>query len=134
MTYGPPPWRPPTLLVAALAATAGGFLVPELWALAVVLLAAAIRDWRCRPALTLGADGFTYVSGLRRHSAPWLQVEAVRVRQERHFLSFGRTVEIDLWDDTLIVLSRAQLGAEPDDVAGEVERAWQHAVRSAKPF
>ncbi len=122
------------MLAAALAAGAGGFLVPELWALAVVLLAAAVRDWRCRPALALSTDGFTYVSGLRRHRASWLQVDGVRVRQERHFLSFGRTVEIDLTDDTLIVLSRAQLGAEPDDVAGELERAWQDAVRSAKQF
>jgi hypothetical protein len=97
-------------------------------------VAAAVRDWRYRPALTLGEDGFSYVSGIRRESASWLQVEAVRVREERHFLAFGRTVEIDLSDDTLIVLSRAQLGTEPDEVAGEFERAWQRGVRSAKPF
>lgn len=134
MTYGPPSWRPPVLLLAALAATAGGFLIPEVWALAVVLLAAAVRDWRCRPALVLGDDGFSYVSGLRRQFASWLVVEAVRVRQERHFLAFGRNLEIDLSDDTLIVLSRAQLGAEPDGVAAEVEKAWERAVRSAKQF
>jgi hypothetical protein len=132
VSYGPPAWRPPALLVAALAATAGGFLLPELWALAVELLAAAVRDWRCRPALAFADDGFTYVSGLRREFASWLLVEAIRVRQERHFLAFGRTVEIDLTDDTLIVLSRAQLGAEPDEVAAAIEQEWQRAVRSAQ--
>jgi hypothetical protein len=132
VSFGPPAWRPPALLLAALAATACGFLIPEVWALAVVLLGAAVRDWRCRPALVLGDEGFSYVSGLRRQAATWLVVEAVRVRQERHFLAFGRNLEIDLSDDTLIVLSRAQLGAEPDGVAAEVEKAWQRAVRSAK--
>lgn len=132
MSYGPPPWRPPALLAAALAATGAGFLIPEVWALAVVLLAAGLRDWRCRPALVFADDGFTYVSGLRREFASWQDVEAVRVRQERHFLAFGHNVEIDLSDDTLIVLSRAQLGAEPEQVAGAIEEAWQRAVRSAR--
>lgn len=127
--FGPALRRPVALLAAA-----GAFAVPELWALAVVLLAMSVRDWRCRPALAVCSDGFSYIAGLRREFASWLLVDAIRVRQERHFLAFGRTVEIDLSDETLIVLSRAQLGAEPDAVAAVLESAWQEAVRSARPF
>jgi hypothetical protein len=133
VTFGTPAWRPAALIAGALVAAAGAIIIPPLWALVAVLLALSIRDLRCRPALTLGEEGFSYVSGLHRESAAWLQVAAIRVRQERHFLAFGRTVEIDLSDDTLIVLSRAQLGAEPDEVAAVLENAWQQAVRSASP-
>jgi hypothetical protein len=129
MSYGPPLWRPIALLAAAAAAIAAGFVLPETFALAVVLLAASARDWWCRPALTVTPDGFRYVVGLRREFADWPLVEAVRVRQERHFLAFGRNVEVDLSDDTLIVLSQAQLAADPDEVAAVLEQSWRQAVR-----
>lgn len=128
MVYGPPWWRPVALLAAALAAAAAALAITAIWALAAVLLALAVRDALSRPALTLESDGFRYVVGLRREFAAWDLVEAVRVRQERHFLAFGRNLEIDLRDDTLIVLSKAQLGAEPDDVAATLETAWRAAV------
>jgi hypothetical protein len=133
MTYGPPLWRPVALLAAALVSAAGALAVTPLWAFAAVLLAAAARDAWCRPALELTPDGFRYVVGMRREFAAWALVDAVRVRQERHFFAFGRMLEIDLSDDMLIVLSRAQLGAEPDVVAPVVESAWQEALRSGRP-
>lgn len=134
MTYGPPLRRPIALLVAAVAAAvAGAFLAPELWALAAVLLAASARDFWCRPALAFDSEGFTYVTGLRRASASWLLVTAIRVSRERHFLAFGSHVEIDLSDETLIVLSRAQLAAEPNDVAQALETAWHDKIRSDWP-
>ena len=129
MTYGPPRWRPPALLAAALAAAAAAVAVTPIWALSAVLLLAAVRDAWCQPALTLEDDGFRYVVGLRREFAPWELVETVRVRQERHFFAFGRNVEVDLADDTLIVLSKAQLGTDPDEVAAALESAWHQAVR-----
>jgi hypothetical protein len=133
MTYGPPRWRPVALLAAAMATAAGALAVAPLWAFAAVLLAAAARDAWCRPVLVLTAEGFSYVVGLRREFAAWTLIDAVRVRQERHFFAFGRNLEIDLSDDTLIVLSRTQLGAEPDDIAPVVESAWQEALRSERP-
>ena len=130
VTYGPPLWRPIALLVAALAAGAAALLVLPLWALAAVLLVAAARDWWCRPALVLDGEGFTYVTGLHREFASWSLLHAIRVRQERHFLAFGKHLEIDLSDETLIVLSKAQLAVEPDEVAAVLQAAWRQAVRS----
>ena len=105
------------------------------WPLAfvAVLVLFAARDLWFRRTLELADDGFHYVAGLRREYATWVAVVDVRVRQERHWLSLGRTLEIDLSDDTLIVLSGAQLGADPDDVAAIVEARWNEALRSAKP-
>jgi hypothetical protein len=125
--YGPPLWRPFALLAAALVVGAGTLIVTVLWAPAAVLLASAVRDALSRPALVLTPEGFRYVVGLHRAFAPWDLVETVRVRQERHFLAFGRNLEIDLSDDTLVVLSKLQLGASPDDVAEVLETAWRSA-------
>ncbi len=48
--------------------------------------------------------------------------------QERHFLAFGKVLEIDLSDDTLIVLSGMQLGVRRGDGrAASWKRAWQEA-------
>jgi Bacterial PH domain len=129
MSFGPPLWRPFALLAAALVAGGLGFLVPELWAPAAVLLAAAVRDLVSRPALVITAEGFHYVVGLGRAFASWDLVEAVRVREERHFLAFGRNLEIDLSDETLVVLSKLQLAASPDEVAELVETGWHAAIR-----
>lgn len=134
VTYGPPLWRAVALLAGALVSAAGALVIPEFWALTAVLGGLAVRDVWCRRALELTGDGFRYVVGLRHESAAWIDVVDVRVRQERHFLAFGRMLEIDLSDETLIVLSHAQLGADPDEVADAAEQQWQQALRSAKPF
>jgi hypothetical protein len=127
MSYGPPLWRPFALLAAALVLGFGALFIPELWAPAAVLLAGAARDAFSRPALKLDADGFHYVVGLHKEFAAWDHVEAIRVREEKHFLAFGRVLEIDLRDETLVVLSKLQLAASPDEVAQAVERAWHGA-------
>ncbi len=128
MSFGPPTWRPLALLIVGLAAVAGAFLVPPVGAFAAVVLLAAARDWWCQPALELTPSGFRYVAGLHRESVGWEAVDAVRVRHERHWLAFGRNLEIDLRDETLIVLSNLQLGRDPDEVAAAVERAWHTAT------
>jgi hypothetical protein len=121
-----------SLLAGMLACVAAGFFIPEFWALAVVLAFFAARDLRFRVTLSLHEDGFEYVAGLQRDFASWLSVTDVRVRQERHWLSFGKVLEIDLSDDTLIVLSGMQLGADAEEVAPVVEEVWQEALRSAQ--
>lgn len=131
MTYGVSRQRVAAELAGAVLAVAGAFYILPLAALAAVLAILGVRDWWARPALTLEPGGLRYVVGLRREFAGWGLVESVRVRQERHFFAFGRNVEIDLSDDTLIVLSGSQLGYDPDEVAAAVERAWQEGVRSA---
>jgi hypothetical protein len=128
MSFGPPLWRTFALFAAALVCAAGAVFVPELWAPAAVLLVGSARDAFSRPALALDSEGFHYVVGLHREFAGWETVEAIRVRQERHFLAFGRVLEIDLRDDILVVLSKLQLYASPDEVAATVEAAWRTAV------
>jgi hypothetical protein len=132
--YGPPLLRPILLLAAAAGCVAGAFVITALWAPAAVLALAAARDLRCRPALALDADGLRYVVGLHHKSARWSDVAAIRVRHERHFLAFGHHVEIDLNDETLVVLSNFQLGAPAQAVADELEATRQRAIRSTKPF
>ncbi len=122
------------LLLGGLFAAAGAVGVVQLWALAAVLIPLGMRDGWMAPALELGENGIRYVQGLRRRTARWEEIEAVRVRQERHWLAFGRNLELDLADESLIVLSRWQLGADPDQVAAAVETWWHGAVRSTTPF
>jgi hypothetical protein len=128
MSFGPPLWRAFALLAAALACGVGALFAAELWAVAAVLFAGAARDAFSRPALQLDAQGFHYVVGLHKEFASWDLVEAIRVREEKHFLAFGRVLEIDLCDDTLVVLSKLQLAASPDDVAAAFEAAWHAAA------
>lgn len=132
VTFGPPRARAIGLLSGVLASIAAAFFIPEFAALAVVLAFLAVRDLRFRTTLELGDEGFDYVAGFRRESANWLLVTDVRVRQERHWLSFGKVLEIDLSDDTLIVLSGMQLGVDAETVAPIVEERWQEALRSAQ--
>jgi hypothetical protein len=134
VTFGPPPRRVLALLAGALAGAAAALFIPEFWALVAVLAIWAGRDACFRQTLELQDEGFHYVEGLRHAYAAWLTVVDVRVRQERHWLSFGKTLEIDLSDETLIVLSALQLGADPDEVASIAEARWQEALRSAKKF
>jgi hypothetical protein len=128
MSFGPPLWRAFALLAAALICGAGALFVAELWTVAAVLLVGAARDAFSRPALRLDPQGFHYVVGLHTEFAEWDLVEAIRVREERHFLAFGRVLEIDLRDDTLVVLSKLQLYASPDEVAAVLEAAWHEAA------
>ena len=125
MSYGPPLRRAILLLITAVGCGIASSAITALWAPAAVLLLAAARDFWCRPALTLDTQGFRYVAGLHHDVARWEDVAAIRVRQERHFLAFGRHVEIDLADDTLVVLSGAQLGASADEVAAALEAGWK---------
>lgn len=132
VTFGPPRARALSLVAGVLASVAAAFFIPEFGALAAVLAFFAARDLRFRRTLELDDEGFRYVAGLRQEYASWLSVDDVRVRQERHWLSFGKTLEIDLSDDTLIVLSSMQLGADAETVAPVVEERWQQALRSAQ--
>ncbi len=132
VTFGPPLRRALALLAGAMASAVAGFYIPEFWALVAVLAFWGGRDLWLRRTLELQEDGLHYVAGFRRQFATWSSVVDVRVRQERHWLSFGQTLEIDLSDETLIVLSGTQLGADPDEVAATVDERWQQALRSAK--
>ncbi len=132
VTFGPPRARALSLLAGALASIAAAFFIPEFGALAAVLAFLGARDLWFRETLVLADEDFHYVAGSRRAFAQWVSVVDVRVREERHWLAFGKTLEIDLCDDTLIVLSGLQLGTDADEVAAIFEARWQEALRSAK--
>lgn len=81
-----------------------------------VLLGISLRDLLLRPTLSATPEGLTVVSGLRRVWLPWAEVHGLRVVTDRR----APLLEIDL-GDTLVVLSRARLGAAPWQVLEQLD-------------
>ncbi|PKW13501.1 PH domain-containing protein [Saccharopolyspora spinosa] len=122
-------WSTPVGLItcgwALAAAAAAWWLLAEspvdrlfIGVLVLALAATAAHGSICRPRLRADLDGVT-VRGLRgpRHW-PWPAV-TIRVRHDRRF---GRTVqalELDA-EPELVVLTRLDLGADPQEVADEL--------------
>lgn len=89
--------------------------------LVLALAAVSAHATLCRPRLSADRDGVTVRGvGGRRHW-PWSAV-TVRVRSHRRF---GRDVQsLELDGDELVVLTRLDLGTDPQDVADAL-RAWR---------
>ncbi|MDA3629062.1 PH domain-containing protein [Saccharopolyspora sp. WRP15-2] len=89
--------------------------------LVLALAAASAHATICRPRLSANRDGVT-IRGLRgRRHWPWPAV-AIRVREHRRF---GREVQsLELDADVLVILTRLDLGADPQDVADAL-RTWR---------
>jgi hypothetical protein len=93
---------------------------------AVLMLVLVARDVLARPRLSAGPDGVD-VRGWRggQHLAwPGLRV---RVRETRRLGMRGRTLELDTAagpedDGMLVVLGRRDIGADPEQVARELQR------------
>jgi hypothetical protein len=104
------------LVAAAVAATldpAGRLLL----ALAAALLAGiAGADLLLRPRLRADATGIEVRTLAFRRALPWAQVTRVRVDERSRYGRTARTLEVDA-GDTLVLLSRRALGADPRDVA-----------------
>jgi hypothetical protein len=83
---------------------------------AVVLGCYAVGDLAFRPRLEADPEGLRVRSPLARLTLPWSAVEAVRADERtRHGL---RTVTLEIDSgDTVVVLSRRALGADPVAVA-----------------
>lgn len=80
------------------------------------LLAVAAGDLLRRPRLRADDAGVTARTLTGRIDLPWSQVEAVRVDQRRGVAVRSTLLEIDA-GETLVMLSRRALGADPRDVA-----------------
>lgn len=118
----------PTLLAAWLKLGFGLLLVVELLVTddpilglllvpaAVLLLGIGLRDFLLRPTLHATGSSITVVSGLRRVTVPWAEVEQLRVVTDRR----APLLEVDL-GATLVVLSRARLGVPPYQVLEQLE-------------
>jgi hypothetical protein len=83
----------------------------------VVLVLAAFSAYGtiCRPRLRADADGLTVRKLFGRQQLPWPAV-AIRVNTTRRFGRSIHLLELDTGEH-LVVLTRTDLGAEPQDVA-----------------
>jgi hypothetical protein len=86
-----------------------------------LLFALAARDLLARPRLAAGPDGVDVRHLTGGTHLPWGRL-GIRVRETRRLGVRGRTLELDTAsgpedDGVLIVLSRRDLGTDPDEVA-----------------
>ncbi|MHA6797786.1 PH domain-containing protein [Bounagaea algeriensis] len=89
--------------------------------IALALLALTGYATACRPRLRADPHGVT-VHGLRgRRRFGWSEVTPRTHEQRRHGRT-TRTVELETTGGELFVLGRFDLGADPEDVAAELER------------
>jgi Bacterial PH domain len=104
------------VIAAAVAATldpAGELLL----GLAAALLAGiAGTDLLLRPRLRADASGIEVRTLAVRRALPWAEVSGVRVDERSRYGRAARTLEVDA-GDTLVLLGRRALGADPREVA-----------------
>jgi hypothetical protein len=110
-----------TLLTLAHADPAGRVLAVVA---TIGLLLTALFTTRARPRLRADADGITVRGLIGSRHTPWPLVQRVRVITIRRFGLRRSTLEIDTetadGTEQLVVLSRIDLGAEPEDVLAEL--------------
>jgi hypothetical protein len=90
-------------------------------AAAFLVLALALRDLLAGPRLSAGPDGVVVRTLWTRRSVPWPLLR-VQVRVTRRFGVASRALELDTAagpddDGVLVLLTRRDLGAEPEVVA-----------------
>ncbi|MEV6229323.1 PH domain-containing protein [Saccharopolyspora shandongensis] len=86
--------------------------------LVLALAAVSAHGSICRPRLHADVEGITVRTLLGRQHWAWPAV-TIRVRQDRRLGRTVRTLELDA-DPQLIVLTRLDLGTDPQDVADEL--------------
>jgi hypothetical protein len=84
--------------------------------LAVWLAGLVAADLLLRPRLRADGTGLVVRTFAVRGRLPWSQVQKVRVDEHARYGRTARTLEVDA-GDTLLVLGRRSLGADPRDVA-----------------
>jgi hypothetical protein len=88
---------------------------------AVGLLALVALDLLLRPRLAADADGIRVRTLTARRRLPWTALRRVDVDEHARYGLTARTLELDT-GDTLILLGRRALGADPRDVADALAR------------
>lgn len=114
--------------VAATTDTMGRFLA---LVAGVGLLAVAVADVVIRPRLRADAHGVTARTVGGRVSLSWREVKDVRVDERRGVAVRSKLLEIDA-GDTIVLLGRRSLGADPREVAA-VLRALREGRTSDEP-
>ncbi len=101
----------------------------------VAVGAAAVFGLRARPRLAASDDALAVRGLLGTRVWPWPRVDAVRVVRLRRLGLPAAYLEIDARDDDgterLLVLGRLELGADPVDVATDLQARRARAGRSA---
>jgi Bacterial PH domain len=85
------------------------------------LLVLAATDLLVRPRLSVDPHGLRLRTLSVRRNLPWDRIERVVVDERRRLGLTARALEVDA-GETLVVLGRRSLGADPRDVAGAVAR------------
>ena len=80
---------------------------------AIGLLVFAAGSWRARPRLAITADGLVYRGWLSSRTLRHDDIDLIRITEFRRWARTVRLLEIDTRDDTLLVLSRWDLGGDP---------------------
>ena len=109
-------------LAAALAAVLGLLLRGSedrlvAWVAAAVLALAALAAWSMRRRLEIDPNGFVVRGPLGARRYRWSQVSSIAAPTRRRRGLTSVSVEIELLDDSLIVLGRLELGTDPAAVA-----------------
>jgi len=80
---------------------------------AVGLLVFALGSWRARPRLALTDEGLVYRGWWRTRALRRPDIAAIRITEFRRLGRKSQLLEIDTSDDSLLVLSRWDLGGDP---------------------
>lgn len=80
---------------------------------AIGLLVFAAGSWRARPRLAITPDGLVYRGWLSTRTLRRGDIDLIRITEFRRWGRTVRLLEIDTSDDTLLVLSRWDLGGDP---------------------
>lgn len=124
LEFGPVRWLTGLMGVAALVALVAAVTIDAggrfLFAIAAIVLAGyAIGDVVFAPRLAVDRSGIRVHSPLARAALAWSEVDEVRADAHSRYGLRSVTLEIDA-GDTLLVLSRRALGADPEAVAQAV--------------
>ena len=77
------------------------------------LLIFALGSWRARPRLALTDEGVVYRGWLRTRTLGPADITAISITEFRRLGRKAQLLEIDTSDDSLLVLSRWDLGGDP---------------------
>ena len=96
---------------------------------AAALVITAVVALRLRERLAATADGFVVRSVFGQRFQRWQEVSRIS-SPTRHRRGWSTTtLEVDLADDSLIVLGRLDLGADPTDVAAALRTLAQQGTK-----
>lgn len=93
----------------------------------VVLGLATLAGLRLRRRLAASSEGLTITGLLDARIVRWGSIRSMSAPARRRRRLRSVSLEIDLADDRLIILSKLELGTDPAQVATALHRLWSHS-------